>query len=182
MDAPDDTWVALFRAIGGATHAKMPMAALRAAAEAAGLAEVRTLLATGNLLFRSDRSEADLRTCLDGITAGHGLGAAQRVFLRSAAEIRATLSAPAFPGAVTSRPSRVLVHFLDQAVTTSAAEALAGWAGPERCAAIGREVHVDFPEGIGQSKLTPARLERLIGAPGTARNWNTLERLVRASA
>ncbi len=60
--------------------------------------------------------------------------------------------------------------------------ALEGWMGPERCRASGREVHLDFPDGIGRSKLTPVILERLIGAPGTARNWNTLTRIVKASA
>ena len=46
-------WIGLLRGIGPTTHAKMPMAALRAACEKAGLEQVQTVLATGNLVFRS---------------------------------------------------------------------------------------------------------------------------------
>ena len=41
----------------------------------------------------------------------------------------------------------------------------------------GREVFIDYLDSVGRSKLTPARLERLLGQPGTARNWNTLAKL-----
>ncbi|MGL4280535.1 MAG: DUF1697 domain-containing protein [Albidovulum sp.] len=180
MAAPGETWVAFYRAIGGGTHAKMPMAALRRAAEAAGLAEVRTVLATGNLLFQSDAGEAELRTLLDGIAAEHGLGAAQKVFLRRAVQLPEVLAACPFPEAARERPNHVLVQFLEREAPASAIEALAAWGGPERCAARGREVYLDYPLQIAGSKLTPAKLERMIGAPGTARNWNTLTRIVAA--
>ena len=181
MGRPGETWVAFYRAIGGGTHARMPMAALRRAAEAAGLAEVRTVLATGNLLFRSERDEAVLCALLDGIAQDHGLGPAQKAFLRHADSLPAVLAACPFPDAVRERPSHVLISFLEADAPSSAIRALADWDGPERCVALGREVYLDFPEMISSSKLTPAKLERLIGAAGTARNWNTLERIVSVS-
>lgn len=181
MEGQGETWVAFYRAIGGGTHAKMPMSVLRQAAGVAGLAEARTVLATGNLLFRSDQDEAALCGLLDEIAADHGLGSAQKVFLRRADSLPAVLAACPFRDAVKARPSHVLVSFLEVDATSEAAAALASWDGPERGVALGREVYLDFPESISGSRLTPARLERLIGAPGTARNWNTLERIVAAA-
>jgi uncharacterized protein (DUF1697 family) len=34
-----------------------------------------------------------------------------------------------------------------------------------------------YPDGIGDSKLTIAVIERKLGARGTARNWNTVLKL-----
>jgi len=34
-----------------------------------------------------------------------------------------------------------------------------------------------YPEGAGTSKLIPSLIDRAIGSPGTARNYNTLLKL-----
>ena len=47
------TWVALLRAVNVGGR-KVPMAELRQALEDAGLAEVRTYIASGNVIFRSE--------------------------------------------------------------------------------------------------------------------------------
>ena len=82
-------WIGLLRGIGGATHAKMPMAALRRACEDAGLDEVRTVLATGNLVFQSPLPEEDLAATLRRVVAGFGLD--NPTFLRRAAALRQVL-------------------------------------------------------------------------------------------
>lgn len=181
MEPGETTWVALIRAIGAGTHAKMPMAALRSAAGAAGLIAPRTLLATGNLIFRSGAQEAELAATLDRIVAAQGLGPAQSVFLRRARDLPGIAAANPFPEAARFRPGHLLVHVLAAPPTPAAAAALAGWPGPEVGQVVGREVFLDFAEGVGTSKLTPARLERLLGQAGTARNWNTLGKLIAAT-
>jgi uncharacterized protein (DUF1697 family) len=52
-------YVALLRAVNVAGTGALPMAELRAMGEACGFATVRTFIASGNLLFESDRSEAE---------------------------------------------------------------------------------------------------------------------------
>ena len=37
-----------------------------------------------------------------------------------------------------------------------------------------------YPDGIGESKLTAALIEKKIGVAGTARNWNTAQKLATA--
>lgn len=170
-----DRWIALIRAIGGATHRKMSMQALRDACEGDGLADVRTMLATGNLLVSTAEGDAALGARLRRILDGFGL--CNEVFLRRPEELRAVLSANPFPEAAAERPSRLLVLFMARTATPEEIVALSEYSGPERMHVEGREVFIDYLDGVGTSKLTPAVLERRLGQPGTARNWNTIGRL-----
>ena len=47
----------------------------------------------------------------------------------------------------------------------------------ERVVAIGDALFIDYPEGAGRSKLSPALFDRLVGSPVTARNWRTVLKL-----
>ena len=38
----------------------------------------------------------------------------------------------------------------------------------------GREGYFVYPDGMGRSKLTPNLIEKHLGGAGTARNWNTV--------
>lgn len=176
--AADPHWIALIRAIGGATHARLSMSRLREASLAAGLGDVRTVLATGNLIFASARPEADLHQTLTAIIAAHGLGPAQEVFLRRPDELRTAVSQNPYPAAAQNRPSRLLIHALKHPPQPDNIKAVQAWPGPELCQVVGREVFIDYQDGIGTSKLTPKMLDRLLGQTGTARNWNTMARLI----
>ena len=46
----------------------------------------------------------------------------------------------------------------------------------------GREIYLRYPNGAGRSKLTLDYFERRLGVAGTARNWNTLLKLVELTA
>lgn len=167
-------WLALIRGVMPATHRVMSMADLRAACAAAGLASPRTHIASGNLLFRSELGEAELRKVLAAILGSFGLDNA--VFLRRAEELDATIAALPFPGAARERPGKLLVSFMDGAPDPAALKGLVPDGCPERVALAGRALYVDHPEGVARSKLTGARIERALG-PATARNWNTVLKL-----
>lgn len=166
-------WIALLRGIGGATHKAMPMAALRGACEKAGFSGVQTVLATGNVIFRTTLPAPDIKQTLEDIIAGSGLR--NEVFLRRPADMIAAQQANPFLDAATLRPSHLLIHFLDRAIPP---DALADYDGPERFAAVPRAFFIDYGKGVGASRLTPARLKRELGQSGTARNWNTLAKLI----
>ena len=172
-------WIGLLRGIGGATHAKMPMASLRSACEDAGLGQVRTVLATGNLIFQSPLPEADLAAILRRVVEGFGL-TNNPTFLRRPEELQQVLALNPMPDAAQTRPNHMLVLFLDHPPAPERIAAVIAHGGPEPVQVHGREVFIDYLDSVGRSKLTPARLERLLGQPGTARNWNTLTKLARA--
>lgn len=50
--------------------------------------------------------------------------------------------------------------------------------GPEKLYPQGRELYIFYTDGIGRSKLDNALIERRLKAAGTARNWNTVTKLL----
>ena len=42
----------------------------------------------------------------------------------------------------------------------------------------GPEIYLYYPEGVGRSKLSGAVIENKLDTAGTARNWNTLAKLL----
>jgi uncharacterized protein (DUF1697 family) len=172
MTAAPRPYVALIRAIGGATHRKMPLADHCRDIEAAGFEHVRNYLSTGKILLRATNAPNVVARRIEALIADYGLN--NRAFVRRPVEIRRALAADPFPDASRDRPARMLVTFFDDPVPEDAVRTLSDRPGPERVAVVGRELYIDFAEGVGASKLTPNVVERAADQPGTARNWNTL--------
>jgi uncharacterized protein (DUF1697 family) len=172
-------WAALPRAINAGKP--LAMADLRAFLTAEGMADVKTLLASGNAIFSCDATDAR------EIEARLHTGAREKLaldtlwYVRSHADLVAIAAADPFPEATTARPKHVQVLFHREPVDpTRVATLAASYSGPERLHAIGRELYVDYPDGIGESKL-PAAMARAKLPPSTGRNWNTLLKLVEAT-
>jgi uncharacterized protein (DUF1697 family) len=49
---------------------------------------------------------------------------------------------------------------------------------PDHFEVSGREIFVHYPGGSGRSKLDLGYFEKQLGVAGTARNWNTVTRLL----
>jgi uncharacterized protein (DUF1697 family) len=154
------------------------MADLRAMAGELGCAHVRSLLQSGNLVFESpNRSAAALESLLEAETAKR-LRVDADYLIRTAAEWQAIIDANPFPKEAANDPARLLVMLLKQAPATSDVLALeAAIRGPERIRASGRQLYAVYPAGIGRSKLTGTLIESKLGTRGTARNWNTVQKL-----
>ncbi|HLI65059.1 MAG TPA: DUF1697 domain-containing protein [Caulobacteraceae bacterium] len=170
------TAIALLRAVnvGGRT---LKMANLIDVARAAGLANPRTLLQSGNLVFAANAADAALEARLEAAIEAR-FGFAADVMVRSAAEWRALIAANPFAGAARDDPSHLLVAPLKAKPAVGAAERLsAAIKGRERAAVVGREAYLVYPDGIGRSKLTMPVLERALGVRATGRNWNTVLKL-----
>ena len=103
------SYVALLRAVNVGGTGKLPMAELRAMAEAAGFARARTYIASGNLVFASALDEAGVKAALEPRLAAYA-GKPVGVMVRTADEMGAVLAATPFPDAA---PNRTLAVFLD---------------------------------------------------------------------
>ncbi|WP_298432353.1 DUF1697 domain-containing protein [uncultured Jannaschia sp.] len=161
------TLIALLRAVNVGGTSKLPMAELRAMAEAEGFGAVRTYIRSGNLVFETDRGQDHVKTALETrleAYAGRPVG----VILRTAEEMSAILAANPFPDA---ERSKVGVLFLDAAPPPDTCDA-AKWHADEEIALGTREVFVHYPSGMGRTKL---RLPAM--ADGTMRNVNTVAKL-----
>lgn len=167
--------IALIRGVGGPTALKMP--ALREVLASAGLGEVVTLQVAGNVVLDDGgRSPYEVsETIRDAVRAafGHDLP----VLVRSHAELADAHARNPFADAAEGR--WVQTVFLDAAP----AVALVVPDGiPEEAVLDGREVFVRYPEGIGRSKLQAGWFEKHLGVTGTARNANTIAKLIGLSA
>ena len=162
-------FVALLRAVNVGGTGKLPMADLKTICEELGFADVRTYIASGNVVFSSRKSEAALKAALEKRLQAYA-GKPVGVLLRNAAEMAQILSDNPFPKAA---PNRTMAVFLDRAPP---ADALAGIRGQrdEQVRLGRREIYIHYGEGIGKSKLViPA------ARTGTARNINTVAALMR---
>jgi uncharacterized protein (DUF1697 family) len=103
--------------------------------------------------------------------------------VRTAVEIDAVLAGNPFAREAREIPGYLHVLFLRQAADAGAYKALqAAIKGDEVVRGGGRHAYIVYPSGAGNSKLTPAILARHLGAPGTARNWNTVSKLAALAA
>jgi len=166
--------------VGGAGRIKM--AALTTAYEALGLRDVTTLLQSGNVVFRTslrDRS-ALARRIMQEIERRFDLRI--EVILRTLAELESVVErGPLLPAH--ADPAKLLVMFLSGVPDARAQAALLkAHAGPEMIELRGPEVYLYYPDGVGRSRLSGALLENRLKVSGTARNWNTLEKLIAAGA
>jgi uncharacterized protein (DUF1697 family) len=171
--------VALLRGINVVGKKKVPMATLRSLAEELGWRNVATYINSGNLVCAASGAPAKLAKSLEAaIEEEFGFDVA--VIVRTAAEWRRYAAGSAFADAETTRPNHILLALAQGAPPKDAARALQPYcAGGERVAVRGDALWIDYASGVGRSKLTPAVLDRAVGSPVTARNWNTVQALAR---
>lgn len=154
---------------------QLKSAELKAVVESLGFADVKTLLASGNVVFTADETDPAVleRTLHDALAKATGLKS--EIFVRSPEEMAAVAAADPFPEATAERPSFVVVTFHRKPVDAAAVARLAETHdGPERMHAVGRELYIDFPDGQGRSTLHPAMTKARLDPVNTARNWNTV--------
>ena len=163
-----NTCIALLRAVNVGGTGKLPMAELRAMCAAIGFEDIRTYIASGNVVLRSPHTGKQVKAALEKELeryAGKPVG----VMVRTAEEMAAVLAANPFPDAA---PNRNVVVFLDEAPASDAL-ATASHRNGEEIALGKREIHIHYGDGMADSKLRiPA------AKSGTARNMNTVARLV----
>ncbi|HYC62898.1 MAG TPA: DUF1697 domain-containing protein [Thermoanaerobaculia bacterium] len=169
------TFIALIRGINVGGHKKLKMADVKVMCEQLGLADVRTHLQSGNVVFRTSRTDrAKLAAELE-----NAFGVEARVILRSAAELRKSIDANPMLAQAQNGPSHFIVMFLDGKPAAKAMQALRdAYSGPEEMQLHGAELYIHYGDDMGRSKLTNALIERKLGVAGTARNWNTVTKLM----
>jgi uncharacterized protein (DUF1697 family) len=155
----------------------LPMAQFREILAQAGLAGAETLGASGNAVVSAPAGsalEAQVEAALS-----QALGRTTEVFARDHASLAAALAGNPFEDFARDQPSRLHVVLLKGPAEAARVAALqAKIAGRETVAAGPGCLYATYPDGAGASKLTMAVIERALGGRGTARNWNTLRRMV----
>jgi uncharacterized protein (DUF1697 family) len=164
-------FVAMLRGINVGGNNMVKMDALKAIHESLGFKSVRTHLQSGNVVFQAKaadaaRIERAIRKTLDlDLT----------VIVRTAAELRDALKRNPLPQRVSEASAYVIAFLSAEPEDPGALEA---YAGPEEHRLLGRELYIYYGAGMARSKLTNALIERKLGVKATARNWNTVTKLL----
>ena len=176
--APLLEYVALLRGINVGGHKPVAMAELRDLLARLGFVDARSLLQTGNLVFRGEgRTGGRLERMLE-TEAAQRLGLETDFFVRTAKEWKAVVARNPFPKEAERDPAHLVVMFLKEPPKAKDVAALrAAITRPEIVRAAGMHAYIAYPNGIGRSRLTNTLIERTLGTRGTGRNWNTVLKL-----
>jgi uncharacterized protein (DUF1697 family) len=170
--------LALLRAVNVGGRHPVLMAELRDLLLSLGFVGVRSLLQSGNLVFRSDaRTGTDLEGFLEQ-EAAKRLDLHTDFMVRTEEEWKLIVADNPFPEEAKRNPGHLVVMFLKRTLSAKEVEALqAAITGPEIVVTKGREAYIVYPSGIGRSRLTNTFVEKKFDTKGTARNWNTVLKL-----
>lgn len=162
-------WVAFLRAVNLGSRNKVPMAELRALLGDAGYDDVRTYIASGNVLLDGPTSRKKLGDDLERLIAD-GFGVTTIAILRKPRELVKIVDAHPFRNA-----SETHVAFLASQPTKAAAARLEPVdSGADRAVLAGSDLYLRLPQGVQGSRFSAARIESLLGVPATMRNWRTV--------
>lgn len=168
-------FVALLRGINVSGRNKVPMAELRALAEEMGAEDVRTYVASGNLIFSAAGEPAFLEAELERRIAER-FGFPVTVMVRSAADWPAYMKGNPFPEASETEPNRVMMFLGKTALADDVGDSLQqrGRDG-EVIRQVEEVLWIHFPGGAGTSRLSMGAGKG--DTPVTARNWRTVQKI-----
>lgn len=173
--------VALMRSIV-VNGQRVKMEDARALVSAVGGRDVRSVIATGNLLFRSDEAPRVLEDALENACRDF-YGRATEMVVKTADEWQALLAANPFPEEAARAPARLLVWAMRTPLPDGGLEQLNRRArGTER---IARTESGDLYVWFGETPISDSRIPagfnlKALGAVGTNRNWNTAMKIAQA--
>ena len=169
---PEGNKVAFLRAINVNGRHMIRMAELRSLAGRLGWQEVRTVLQTGNVLFRSgDRRVACERALSEAFRTRYQWNI--EVMARTESDIESAMKAcPLDP-----QPGQLCVIFLKEAPAPDRVMALDAKKSEDVWALDGSTIYIRYEQGLHASPYSVAYFERHLKVPGTLRNWRTLARI-----
>lgn len=167
--------VVLLRGINLGARNRVAMPALREALTEAGYGNVRTYVASGNVVLDTDQPPAELAGSIGALLAERFV--AVPVVTRTDHELADVVARNPL-GELATDPKRYQVSFLSEPLAAEVAAQLEALAAPaERLVVDGRELFAWHPEGVARSKLWNAVAGKL-GVTATARNWTTVTKLL----
>ena len=177
-------YVAFLRAINVGGHAVVKMTDLRDAFTAAGCKNVRSLIASGNLLFEAPASSVEaLVRRIQGKLRGL-LGEEPGLFLRTMREIERLVASAPFKRFEAKPRVKLSVAFLSQKPRQRPMFPLRS--APEALEVIGMKNRVAFivsgKKKNGFYGSPNLFIEQQLGVAATSRNWSTVKKILAVPA
>lgn len=157
---------------------RLTMADLRYAFEREEFENVETVVASGNVLFDFDERPTEGLEELFAHMMLDRFDMNTFAAVRNAQEVRSAVEDNPFTGI--GQDHQVHTLFLERDADKTAFDKLVedhATRGPEKIAMGPRCLYIDYVDGVGQSRLSNAFIERRLGCRGTARNVRSLARI-----
>jgi uncharacterized protein (DUF1697 family) len=172
--------ICLLRGVNVGGHNQIKMDALRALCESLKLCNAQTYIQSGNVVFQTKEEESDAAKLAARIESEiekkHGFR--PDVVLRTTSEMKGVIARNPFSKRKGIEPNKLAVMFLAREPEPAVQDAVRKIKPDvEELHLLGRELFIYFPDGMGRSKLVPL-LARALQNAGTARNWNTVVKLL----
>jgi uncharacterized protein (DUF1697 family) len=166
--------IALLRGINIGPNKRIPMPRLREVLAEHGYEDVKTYVASGNVVLTSKakprKLEQDLETLIEA-EFGHDVP----VVVRTRDEIADVIARMPFGDVVEEPIKRLQVSFLSGELSAEAARKITdACEAPEQVVIDGLEIYAWHPDGVGRSELAKLMASKKLGVTVTARNWNTV--------
>lgn len=174
-------WIVLLRGVNVGGKNKLPMAAFREALERAGFAEVKSYIQSGNVILNADVNmlrEAVAKSVQDVMAKDFDINSP--VMVLSAQELRKAATENPM-GQDFEKPNWMFLVFLRDVPQSPDLKALEDVLTPNEKFELREKVFYFFAgDGAARSKAM-GRLDAKLGVVTTARNWNTVQKLIQMS-
>ena len=167
--------IVFLRAINVGGSGKVPMAELREIAAHLGATDISTYIASGNLVADVPGKGADFDRALErAIEKRYGFF--RDVISRTPTQVRAAVDSHPF---TVVEPKYSYVTFLTDKPTAEAiTKAEAYPTGEDEWRVIRSELHIRYAHGAGRPQMKTDSVARALKVRGTARNLNTVNKLI----
>jgi len=171
----EKTWIGLFRGINIGGN-RMPMKDLVRLMVAEGFTQVKTYIASGNVVFRADVSEDELQKRIEDLVEAN-FGFRSKLFLVTADHLQKLLDANPFRDHEHKGAAQHL-FFIRGPITKADTTRMDELKAANEAYSLTDECFYFYaPDGVGRSKLIE-KLAQCLKADMTARNLNTVETLL----
>ncbi len=167
-------WIGLFRGINIGGN-RMPMKELVRLLEAEGLSDVKTYIASGNVVFRSDRDHDDLRTLIEGLVKAN-FGFHSNLCLITLPHLEKVMNANPFKDYEHKGKAQHIFFFRAPPFGVDMEKLNSLLSETEAFSLTDEALYFYAPDGIGRSKFAE-KMGQGLKADMTARNLNTVEAL-----
>ncbi len=170
-----NTYIALFRGINVGGNNILPMKELVAILESLGYMNVKTYIQSGNAVFSTEEDGTDrlAQEISAKIQASHGFQ--PKVLLLSVSEFKDAFANSPFE---TTEGKALHFYFLASTPAKPDIDGMEKLKSDTEAFMLDKKVfYLYAPNGVGRSKLA-AKVEQLLGVAATARNLNTVQKLL----
>jgi uncharacterized protein (DUF1697 family) len=173
------TYIALLKGINVGGHKKVPMAELRDLLKNAGFQNVQTYIQSGNVIFQSSEKAKELETKIQNLISIQ-FGFEVSVIIKSNKELQSILDASPFSKEKKEKSYFIMLNRIPESNLVEEVDQLQY--ENEEIVIKKDGLYFYCSTGFGKTKFNMNTYERKLKVTGTARNYNTMLKLLSLSA